>query len=244
MFKSNLVVTVDTTDGKHVREEDGNIYLPFNSDYFLYFRNLNNTKVKIAVSIDGQDVLSNSCLLIEPNSNLYLRGFLQNNIVKNNFRFIEKTDQIRDYRGDQVMDGIIKVEFWKEMVSTQIQNPQWVTTIASSGYISKNLVGGHSTMSSYPIATNSSMTYGESKTYGEGITVKGQETQQNFVSVYGTNWQSNSEIITLRLRGIKEDGLLVSRPITTREKLTCPTCGDKWGYNIKYCGTCGTFIER
>ena len=39
---------------------------------------------------------------------LYGKGFMEGMVARNKFRFIEKTKQISDYRGDRVDDGIIR----------------------------------------------------------------------------------------------------------------------------------------
>jgi hypothetical protein len=110
MYKDNLVVVVKHK-GKVLREVGDCVYLPFNSEYSLLIKNFNLKKASVSVYIDGDDVLNGKSLLIQSESRTELKGFLDGKTAKNKFRFIEKTKQISDYRGDRVDDGLIRVKF-------------------------------------------------------------------------------------------------------------------------------------
>lgn len=110
VYKERFVVVVKC-NGKILREKDGIITLPFGSDYSLLFKNLDSRKANVNISIDGSDVLSGSSLVIRPDTSMELEGFLENHMVKNKFRFIQKTEEIQEHRGDKIDDGIIRVEF-------------------------------------------------------------------------------------------------------------------------------------
>lgn len=114
MYRKNFVVVVKTTDGKILRECGECASLPFGSEYILVLKNLNSRKAKVSVQIDGQDALGNDHLLVRPNRETELTGFLTGQIVKNRFKFIKKTKEISDYRGDRVDDSLIRVEYWFE----------------------------------------------------------------------------------------------------------------------------------
>jgi hypothetical protein len=98
-------------NGHILRVKDGAVYLPFGCEYTLYLKNLNSRRASINVSIDGEDVLDNHSLILDPNSSTELQGFLRGNVARNRFRFINKTKEIADHRGDKVDDGMIRVEF-------------------------------------------------------------------------------------------------------------------------------------
>lgn len=114
VYHEKFVATV-LSDGKVLREnrekDDDILALPFGSEYSLRFKNLNSTRAAIDVSIDGQDVLDGSQLVISPNDDLDLEGFMKGDSVLNRFKFIKKTKQISDYRGDRIDDGIIRIAF-------------------------------------------------------------------------------------------------------------------------------------
>ncbi len=109
-YKDNFVAEVKC-NGKILRIRDGAVHLPYGSEYTLLLKNLNSRKASINIHIDGQDVLNYSSLILEPNSSTELEGFLNGTVARNRFKFIHKTKQIQDHRGDKIDDGLIRVEF-------------------------------------------------------------------------------------------------------------------------------------
>jgi hypothetical protein len=120
-YKEYFVVEVKA-NGKILRVRDGAVYLPFGSEYSILLKNLNTRKASVNVSVDGQDALDNSHLIIEPNGETVLEGFLSGNVARNRFRFIHKTKQIQEHRGDRADDGMIRIEFAYE----KIQPKPWI----------------------------------------------------------------------------------------------------------------------
>jgi hypothetical protein len=124
-------VAVLVSNGKilrELRESDSDlIRLPFGSEYSLRFKNLNSTRAAIAVEIDGKDVLDGSRVVIGPGQTEDLLGFMKGNNVTNTFRFIEKTKEISEYRGDRIDDGIIRIEY-------QFEKPPAITYPAPVPY--------------------------------------------------------------------------------------------------------------
>ncbi len=76
----------------------------------------------------------------------------------------------------------------------------------------------------------------------EGITVEGSDTHQDF-HYASIGALEQSEVIILRLRGIQDDGVQVSKPVTVKTKLECPTCGKKSTSSSKFCDQCGTNLS-
>ncbi len=109
-YKDQFVVEVKC-NGKILRVQDDVIHLPFGSEYSIYLKNLNSRRAAINISIDGEDVLDGSSLILDANSSTYLEGFLRGATAKNRFKFINKTKEIQEHRGDKIDDGIIRVEF-------------------------------------------------------------------------------------------------------------------------------------
>jgi hypothetical protein len=119
-YKNHFIAELKS-NGQILRIRDGFVTLPFGSEYSLYLKNLNSRKASVTVQIDGEDVLDNSSLIIEANTSIELEGFLKNAIAKNKFKFIEKTKQIMDHRGDKIDDGLIRIEFAFEKEDTVIK---------------------------------------------------------------------------------------------------------------------------
>jgi hypothetical protein len=109
-YKDNFVAEVKY-NGKILRIKDDAVYLPFGSEYTLLLKNLNSRRASVKVLIDGHDVLDYGSLIIDGNSEVELEGFLSGVVAKNRFKFIKKTKEIQEHRGDKADDGLIRVEF-------------------------------------------------------------------------------------------------------------------------------------
>lgn len=259
VYKENFVAVVKC-EGSILREKNNIVTLPFGSEYSLLLKNLDSKRCNVNVSIDGQDVLDGSSLLINPNSELELHGFLKDNIAKNKFKFIQKTKEIQNHRGDRIDDGMIRIEFAfeKQRFSKQIIHEhhyyhhrnydwyypwyRWDYTVKTGDdlngivtYCSQNFAatgGGSQSISDSPVSKLQE---------DEGITVKGNEINQQFYNTTIGELEP-SKVIIINLRGIKS-GQAVNKPITVKTKLSCPTCGRKSKSNAKFCSNCGTFLE-
>jgi hypothetical protein len=130
-FANDLVVAV-RAGGKILKErrENGSpiVYMPFGSEFSLYMKNLRTQRAVVKVEIDGQDVLGGSSLIINSNSTLDLERFLTDNNKGNRFKFIEKTQQISDFRGDKIDDGIVRITYQFE--ARPVIN-RWIHTLPS-----------------------------------------------------------------------------------------------------------------
>jgi hypothetical protein len=113
MYEAKLVAALKV-DGKVLREQDGEVKIPFGTEYSLLLKNLSSRKAVVTVSIDGQDVLDGSKLILQPNAETNLEGIMKGSTVHNKFRFIERTEPIEAYRGTRVDDGMVRIEFWYE----------------------------------------------------------------------------------------------------------------------------------
>ena len=76
----------------------------------------------------------------------------------------------------------------------------------------------------------------------DGITVKGQKTQQDFQSSYIGELEDNEYVIILKLIGEKNN-IPVEKIISTQDKKLCSTCGLKNDGDSSYCKRCGTYLE-
>jgi len=265
-YKDHFVVEVKS-DGKILRVRDDIVHLPFGSEYSLLLKNLNSKRANIKVSIDGQDVLDCHSLILDANSETELMGFLQGTIAKNRFRFIQKTKQIQDHRGDRLDDGIIRVEFAFEKPRKQIT---WLNEYPYDSFrspIHYNYFSSVCNSSQVGSANERELTY--SSTNGlnaqmrsavdsgkttveslgldapkadEGITVKGNECDQRFN--YGCIGELEApQVIIIQLRGATQTGSEVEKPLTVKDKLTCSSCGTKSKSSFKFCPNCGTFLD-
>ena len=270
VYSNNFIVVVKCKCNCNIlREKDGIVTLPFGSEYSLLIKNLDSRKVSANISIDGQDVMDGS-LLLAGNTQTELEGFVKGNVAKNSFKFIQKTKQIQDHRGDRIDDGIIRVEFAFEKKLTEVIKkivitehhdrwyPRYYWFVASNiptKYTTRDTIYYNSTGNVSECGNTTFTNSCDNQVVGtsmksvcsvpyfdEGITVKGSEINQQFQ--YGSIGQlEQSEVIILRLRGEKSNGTIVKEPITVKTKLTCSTCGKTSKSSVKFCGECGTFLE-
>lgn len=261
-YKDQFVVEVKCR-GKILRVKDDAVHLPFGSEYSIYLKNLNSRRCGVSISIDGEDVLDNQSLILDANSSTELKGFLRGTRATNRFKFINKTKEIQDHRGDKIDDGMIRVQFAYEKDLPQIIKKtiihedhhwnynNWFTGNSSDVYGGGQLRGMASSAPSAENAfySNSNVTEDSLgvESLGqplddEGITVKGSEVYQDFrYAAMGELEQA--EVIVIRLKGITHTATPIQQPITVKTKLECSTCGRKSSSSAKFCSNCGTFLE-
>lgn len=257
-YKNNFVVCIKI-NGRIVREFGEEVFIPFGSEYSILLKNLNSKRAVVNIAIDGKDI--GNGLVINGNSDLELERFLNNDLNKGyKFKFIEKTQEISDYRGDRADDGIIRVSYRfekpKETVNINIpiyvkSTPPWPTeptitwkvdnicdtTVSSCFFSSDNDIK--------PRSININCLYQEpnfnqlnSKINNEGITVQGNDSNQKFVYVNIGELEDEEHIICLKLKGTTEQKTVIQQPVLVREKITCKTCGKGSNSSNKFCPNC------
>lgn len=267
-YKEKFVAVIKNR-GKILREDGDTVRLPFGSEYELFMKNLHSRKAVVKVSVDGKDVLDGNEIVMNPNQSMSLKGFMKGMRVKNRFRFIKKTKEIADYRGDRIDDGIVRVEFryekkqeenpWKSLVrpkgpfrdddwpggvKTYFSQPNWTYTddSTSGGTFDSNVTYTNCAANFSSSTLSSKRSKSSTPKSEEGITVNGSPTNQQFYYANVGELEPSSEVIVLRLVGRTSRGRKASRPLTTKTKITCPTCGRRWKSTMKYCGNCSTYI--
>ena len=272
MYQEKMVVCLKN-NGKILREREGIIQIPFGSEYSIFIKNMESRKAKVKIEIDGVDVLNGQSLLINPNDTTELEGFLNDCIAKNKFKFIPKSKEISEFRGDKIDDGLIRVEFVYEQrkpITQQINqvinpynpwvtygspnyNPTWITTTSST-----NNTNSANTMRSKSINNSISQqsfttqninlsaqdcSLSSFASVDNGITVKGSEISQQFKQGNIGALEDNSHVIILKLQGFNDVGNKVEKVVTVQDKLQCKTCGKISKSDAKFCDRCGTYLE-
>lgn len=244
MVYNNKIVAVVKCNGRIIREDGDIVRLPYNAEYSILLKNLSMTKALVGVQIDGNDVLSNSKIIIPSNSSHELIGFINsNNEIKNRFKFIKKTEKIAKHRGDNIDDGIINIDFQFEKQPVAVT---YITNYPTSGYYwsyqspvlfgSSNIGASSGGCSSGGVTSSNYVdVYNSSMNNDEGITVKGSQTSKQYS--YGSiNYlEEEHDNIILRLKGTTDF-------VYTNTKFECETCGRKCKSNMKFCPECGTSL--
>ena len=115
MVYAEKFVAVVKCAGKILREHDGVVSLPFGAEYSILLKNLSNRKALVKIEIDGREVTGGGLIIPHTFGNVVeLERFVDNDDLNKGykFKFIQKTKDVQELRGDKVDDGLIKVEWW------------------------------------------------------------------------------------------------------------------------------------
>lgn len=256
-YKKNFVVVIKHK-GKVLRDMNEVVKLPFGADYSILLKNKDSVNAVARVEVDGKDALDGNSIIIPPNDSVELKGFMKGSKVRNHFRFIEKTNRISKYRGDRADDGLVRVEFQFEQ---RYNTPMWITSSPkkqpvpaywddrSVCYTSTPMFGCSNNPSNVTVgastgrSSTTKCSHSTKPVNDAGITVKGAEVKQDFNYDHTRQLEAESYVITLQLKGITKSGKLVRKPIMTRDRIRCTSCGKKSRSNVKFCGACGTYIQ-
>ena len=242
MYSNNFVVVIKY-NGKVLRENDSVVRLPFGSDYSILLKNKDSRKAVANVEIDGEDVATG--IIIPGNDSVELKGAIEGLRVNNKFRFIQKTREISDYRGDRPDDGLVRVEYRFEQYEPEVlpirplkeKSDPWQDITKTVWYYTDNGSTSGNTMDCcYYTASYNNFN-------DEGITVPGAETRQDFMYGYTKPLESQSFVIILHLRGRTKEHKVIRKPITVKTILKCSTCGRKSKSSAKFCKNCGTYLK-
>ena len=252
-------------DGSILREFGDTVRIPFGKEFSVLLKNLNSVRAQVSVSIDGESVIGNNKLVINPNEDFDLTRYIKNGNLSsgNRFKFIERTPEIEDFRGAKIDDGIIRITF-------QFEKPSSLGNLLSS----PNTFFDHSN-SPWPNRSDYSMTKGLSRSLGgaqsvnnatlsmergtkgftdnsgtmdfmsqlsdAGITVPGSVSNQEFRSVQGFAVEPETHVIIIKMVG-EVQNVEVTKPITVKTSNKCPTCGFLNNYRANYCSRCSTAL--
>jgi hypothetical protein len=262
-YKKNFVLAVKV-NGKILRESGEEVQLPFGSEYSVLIKNLNPVRAMAQISIDGKE--ATTWLVLPANGEMEVERFLRSDNLKqgNSFKFIERTQAVEDHRGIQLEDGLLRVEFKKELVFEMPKvvehhtyhyhhdcwpypyyrrfydylGPVWNTnTVMNSNKTTRSLSG--TVHSQNMMMSAQCMKLADENT--SGITAPGAVSNQQFVSVSSFQTEA-SEVLTLKLIG-KHGKVDVQRPVTVDLRAVCQTCGKRAKGAAKFCSGCGTSLQ-
>lgn len=251
MYKNNLIAVVKC-NGKILREKGSTVYLPFGSEYSILLKNEEARKAVVSIEVDGVNVLNNNKLIINGNTSQEIKGFMKNMSETNNFRFIHKTKEIQNHRGDKIEDGFIRISYQFEAIKQELLTfhaPKWGAGIYrysnrhpyyTNGDFGEMLVG--SSITKGTTSYNYCSTLDNAPHVEEGITVKGSKVNVPYTYGSTSTLENTTHIIVLQLKG-ETNSKCVSTPITVSTKVVCSICGRKNRSNNNFCYNCGTCLN-
>jgi len=250
VYKNNFVVVIKC-DGEILREKNGSeVYLPFGSEYSILLKNKDARRAVVSVELDGVDVSNGNRFILGGNESQEIKGFMRNTSETNRFKFIKKTEEIKDHRGDRVDDGLLRVGYQFEkikqtqfdtLVYTNPVYPIWGDYGASKS--SPSVVDNYSQNIFYTSCINDSINLSNvSNVSDEGITVKGSKIKQDYT--YDTIGELDGDITTivLQLKG-KIEKNKIKKAVTVKTKVECEICGRKNKFKNNFCYNCGTYLN-
>lgn len=244
MMYNNKLVAVIKVDGKILRERGETVYIPFGSEYEINLKNLHTTDAVVDITIDGEDVLDGHSLIVRKGGESKLEGFLRGNDVSHKFKFIEKTQEISDYRGDKISDGLIVITF-------KFEKERWPTFLYNQMRSSSGPVYPKGDMRSISYSSDDNTVYMATMSApmassvppnDDGITVKGSSSDQSFQNSTVGQLEDIEHTIVFQLKGETSTGYVVEQPVTVKTKVKCDTCGRTSNLKGKFCSNCGTSL--
>jgi hypothetical protein len=266
MYQNKLVASLKA-NGKILREFKDTVYIPFGSEYSFLIKNLNTTRALVNIYIDGESVIHGG-LVLNAGQEVDLERYVKNsNLFEGNkFKFIERTDTIEQHRGVKLEDGLVRIEFQYELprpITNAYDNFRY-TGMTNASYNVNGMMrsvdysAGEAMKASATSAINStlqSMNIGATSAHDGmatmdwmpandvGITVPGSKSTQAFTTTYMNALDPEKHNIVLKLLGETADNQPIVKPITTKHKPKCVTCGKQNKATAKFCTECGTALE-
>lgn len=180
MYAKQFAVAIKC-NGKILRENQDEVYLPFGAEFAVVAKNLSNRRAQFRVSIDGREAAT--WVILGPNQTIELERFLKDNLHSGNkFKFIERTAEVENHRGVKIDDGVVRVEY-----KFETQHPYW-------GQLNSGVLLGGSTTYPSSYQYNVSNQGGANLDCGENIR-GGMNYTQCSTQSYGTASSPRSGII-------------------------------------------------
>ncbi len=112
MYNNNMVMSINC-EGNFLQEtKNGEVFIPFLSEYSVFLKNKNSKRALVSVLIDGKDVLNGRSIVLGPNASFDLERFVEDSLEEGRkFRFIKKTESIVSHRGNQPEDSLVEIRF-------------------------------------------------------------------------------------------------------------------------------------
>jgi len=234
VYYQNFVVSI-LYKGNVLREIDGKVYLPFNSDYQIRLKNLDSKlRCKAKVKVDGSYIHPEDIsFVLQPNDTFDIKRLLIDGNMKrgSKLRFVSVNDS-RANDPSNVENGIIEVSFYKEIDETFFH--YLGLDDSSNGnplvyYWKRNDSSNGNPLDYCPI--NCCLT---NNLQSNGTTIAGEDVNQEF---YTTN-DFPTTIIPAKIR-LTMIGRESSLTVKETRKKYCTKCGKKNPFKAKFCMNCG-----
>lgn len=257
-------------NGKVLREIDNTVALPFGSEYTILLKNLSSKKASVRLKIDGVDAFYGTQLIIDPGKTTEIKRFIKNRNLNagNAFKFIEKTEQIENYRGNRIEDGLITLEYEFEHDMAIYNKPHPIWTYQPNYPPLPSLpvypLTPYNPLNDAPVTSNilrstgsaTTLTYNDnngnihsaptkalySSQNTAGITAPGSVVDQKFYETTRMISDGITHRMTIKLVG-EVNNKQVKAPVVVKKTIRCEFCGTFTKQTAKFCHNCGASVQ-
>ena len=248
MYSNNFAAAIKV-NGKILREFGDTVYLPFGSEYEIRLKNINTSRVKATIEIDGENVTGGG-LILNPLETVDLERFIKNGNLSegNRFKFIERTKKIEDHRGIKLEDGLITIRYEFEislpLYTPFAQKTPYTKSVPINYYVGQSLEYNYIARCSLNHSVENSINTNATLPVNEtGITVEGSRSNQKFNTSLWNGSIGGMNVLNIKMLGETEENKKVREPVTVKTKLECKTCGTVNPVTSNFCSECGTSLQ-
>ena len=256
MFQNGFCLAVKDSKGNILRESNGQVYLPFHSEYSLLLKNTKSMRAAVKVRIDGMDALGGDEIIVPAYGSTVLERFMLDGNLSTGkrFKFVPATDSgVQDpTSGD---NGLVEAMFQEEYVYPQPVHWEGPTILRNKSFTLNNSgtapgVGSFYCSSVGGMLNDSKMSFApDSCSIGNaiplacsaGATVEGAQSGQAFCRV--ANFDHNNLVCATRLC-LRLMGNQVALTVKDTKHIHCSFCGKKNAFSANFCQGCGMKIAR
>lgn len=254
MYGNNFVLSIKR-NASILKEMNGHVSLPFDTEYKIRLKNKNNREAMAKVSIDGVQVCNLGDFVVGAGSSLDLERFIDADLARGKkFKFVSLDhSEVDDPTSSE--NGIVKVEFRLKKQMPYICFDPIKVDIKPLG--KDYTIDGTGNFNLYYNNSSDSKKCCDSNTYTvnycasdltrsapqAGATIGGEVSSQQFQYVSDFETEDTPTILTLKL--VSSIDLNNKKAVSTKisKGIFCSACGNKVKFNHKYCSKCGSKLE-
>lgn len=227
-YSNHAVMSVKDSGGRILRESQGKVYLPYDSEYSLYFKNTAGTRACASITIDGTDILGGHDIIIPAYGNITLERFmLDGSLTKGKRLKFVRPDHpdVQDPTSAALGEVVATMYF-------EAPAPVYIHTNSAGGYgmLRSAFQPKYFADSGTAFCASASDTM-QTPIGASGATVEGSASSQSFQT---SSFTKSGAPIYLRLKLMAS-----SEPVTVHTKNYCNCCGKRINFSDNYCPSCG-----
>jgi len=252
MYKNKIVAIL-----KHknipLEETKEEIFIPFNTIYNIYLKNLSDKIAYISIYINGRNVGCGKKVKLLPKQNITIDKF---DDTKNSFMFVERTRELQRVRENQEEDSIVRIEVEFEKKTSILQDRllgDRIEDIRKEKDSLGDIYKDYSKRGRFyendkidPKYQLDKQVFGDdivssTRSLNEGITVPGKvlPSDSDTKKFIRDSSSFNRETFTILLKLVELDKPI---QIKQKKKKKCSTCQKKYKSTYFYCPFDGTFL--